>query len=226
MHRPRTDRAQTAHKPRQQTIDRTHRETTDKKNSNWTFDEHKNICANRQATQNLPRFGHLSGKSRRSALLAREHLRSNLLADISEVDYTKGQRGRAMLQQVEGLPPFAEDIYIFGYELRDNCVFARGRFSARQERVAVLQSCDHLSHNPERKRSKPHPRHDRRDLGSQRLPNPKCLAGAAHRPSQASLKSASRSEGSESTAWTTFRTSGNAKPRSTCRPPVQQTWIL
>lgn len=86
--------------------------------------------------------------------------------------------------------------------------------------------CDHLSHNPERKGSKPHPRHDRRDLGSQRLPNPKCLVGAAHKPSHASLKSASRSEGSESTAWTTFRTSGNAKPRSTGRPPVRQTRIL
>jgi len=52
---------------------------------------------------------------------------SILLADISEVNYTQGHCGCTMLQQLEGLPPFADEIYIFRYEHRDNFFFARSR---------------------------------------------------------------------------------------------------
>jgi len=54
---------------------------------------------------------------------------SNLLADISEVNYTQGHCGCTMLhvQQLEGLAPFANEIYIFSYEHQDNFIFARGR---------------------------------------------------------------------------------------------------
>ena len=54
---------------------------------------------------------------------------SNLLADISEVNYTQRHCGCTMLhvQQLEGLAPFANKIYIFSYEHQDNFVFVSGR---------------------------------------------------------------------------------------------------
>ena len=40
---------------------------------------------------------------------------SNLVPDISKVDYLEGNRGRTDLQPLEGQEPFVDDLYIFGY---------------------------------------------------------------------------------------------------------------
>ena len=40
---------------------------------------------------------------------------SNLVSDISKVDYLAGNLGPTDLQPLEGVGPFVDDMYIFGY---------------------------------------------------------------------------------------------------------------
>ena len=39
----------------------------------------------------------------------------NLLPDISKCDYLEGHQGRTELQPLDGLPPFVDDIFVYGY---------------------------------------------------------------------------------------------------------------
>ena len=54
---------------------------------------------------------------------------SNLLSDISKVDYLAGNLGRTNLRPLEGLPVFVDDIFVFGYLSREECVFRKGKLS-------------------------------------------------------------------------------------------------
>ena len=54
---------------------------------------------------------------------------SNLLSDISKVDYLAGNLGKTNLRPLEGLPAFVDDIFIFGYLSRKECVFQKGKLS-------------------------------------------------------------------------------------------------
>lgn len=49
---------------------------------------------------------------------------SNLLADISKCDYLEGHEGRTHLRPLEGLPPFVDDVFVYGY-LREKDLFGR-----------------------------------------------------------------------------------------------------
>ena len=54
---------------------------------------------------------------------------NNLLSDIANADYLAGNLGRTALRPLEGLPPFVDDIYVFGYLRKDDCVSRRGAVS-------------------------------------------------------------------------------------------------
>ena len=54
---------------------------------------------------------------------------SNLVSDVSKVDYLAGNRGRTHLRPFPGLPSFVDDVYVFGYMRREDCVFHRGHIS-------------------------------------------------------------------------------------------------
>jgi len=54
---------------------------------------------------------------------------SNLVPDIAKVDYLAGNLGRTHLQTLEGLETFVDDVYVFGYLRREDCVFVGGRLS-------------------------------------------------------------------------------------------------
>ena len=62
-------------------------------------------------------------------LLLENAYESNLLSDISKVDYLAGNLGRTNLRPLEGLPPFVDDIFVFGYLSREECVFQKGKLS-------------------------------------------------------------------------------------------------
>ena len=47
---------------------------------------------------------------------------SNLVSDISRVDYLEGNLGETDLEAMEGLPPFVDDIYIFGFCSKEEIV--------------------------------------------------------------------------------------------------------
>lgn len=47
---------------------------------------------------------------------------SNLVSDISRVDYLEGNLGETDLEPLEGLPPFVDDIYIFGFCCKEEIV--------------------------------------------------------------------------------------------------------
>ena len=48
-------------------------------------------------------------------LLLENTYENNLLSDISNVDYTKGNLGPTDLEPLEGLEMFIDDIYVYGY---------------------------------------------------------------------------------------------------------------
>jgi hypothetical protein len=62
-------------------------------------------------------------------LLLENAYESNLVPDIAKVDYLAGHQGRTHLRPLEGLPVFVDDLYVFGYLDRDECVFQRGAVS-------------------------------------------------------------------------------------------------
>lgn len=68
-------------------------------------------------------------KSVASHLLLENAYESNLLPDISKVDYLEGHLGHTHLRQLDGLPAFVDDVYVFGYLRREDCVLHKGRLS-------------------------------------------------------------------------------------------------
>lgn len=68
-------------------------------------------------------------KSVASHLLLENAYDSNLLPDISKVDYLEGNLGPTHLRPLAGLPAFVDDVYVFGYLRREDCVFQKGRLS-------------------------------------------------------------------------------------------------
>ena len=54
---------------------------------------------------------------------------SNLVPDIRDADYLAGHLGRTHLRPLEGLPTFVDDIYVFGYLCKKECVAIGGRLS-------------------------------------------------------------------------------------------------
>ena len=67
----------------------------------------------------------LRSKNGVSAHLLPENVHeSNLVSDISKVDYLAGSLGRTHLRSLPGLPTF-----VFGYLRREDCVFHRGHLS-------------------------------------------------------------------------------------------------
>lgn len=74
-------------------------------------------------------MGVRSEKSAATHLLLENTHESNLLPDIAQVDYLAGHLGRTHLRPLEGLPTFVDDVYVFGYMRREDCVAYRGRLS-------------------------------------------------------------------------------------------------
>ncbi|KAK3738127.1 hypothetical protein RRG08_027740 [Elysia crispata] len=54
---------------------------------------------------------------------------SNLVPDIARVDYLTGNLGRIHLRPLEGLSTFVDDVYVFGYLRREDCVVRGGSLS-------------------------------------------------------------------------------------------------
>jgi len=64
---------------------------------------------------------------------------SNLLSDISSVEYTKKNLGRTDLQPLEGLEPFVDDIYIFGYLRGEELLREKGKPMCANSKRIVQQ---------------------------------------------------------------------------------------
>ena len=60
-------------------------------------------------------------------LLLENTYENNLLPDISNVDYTKGNLGPTDLEPLEGLEMFIDDIYVYGYLSRSSLVDKAGK---------------------------------------------------------------------------------------------------
>ena len=52
---------------------------------------------------------------------------SNLVPDISKVNYLEGHQGRTNLRPLDGLPLFVDDIYVYGFLDRTETIHIRGR---------------------------------------------------------------------------------------------------
>ena len=59
-------------------------------------------------------------------LLQKNSWESNLVSDISKVNYLEGHQGRTNLQPLEGLPLFVDDIYVHGFLDRTETIHVRG----------------------------------------------------------------------------------------------------
>ena len=60
-------------------------------------------------------------------LLLENTYENNLLSDISNVDYTKGNLGPTDLEPLEGLEMFIDDIFVYGYLSRSSLVDKAGK---------------------------------------------------------------------------------------------------
>jgi len=74
-------------------------------------------------------MGIRSEKAVASHLLLENAHESNLVPDIARVDYLADNLGRTHLQPLPGLPTFVDDVYVFGYLRREDCVAQGGRLS-------------------------------------------------------------------------------------------------
>ena len=54
---------------------------------------------------------------------------SNLVSDIARVDCLAGNLGNIHLYPLEELPMFVEDVYLFGYLRREDCIVCGGHHS-------------------------------------------------------------------------------------------------
>ncbi|MEW8689119.1 MAG: hypothetical protein AB2556_25135, partial [Candidatus Thiodiazotropha sp.] len=68
-------------------------------------------------------------KTLATQLLLENTYESNLLPDISRVDYPAGHKERTHLQPLEGLPVFVDVIYVYCYLRKEDCVVCKGRLS-------------------------------------------------------------------------------------------------
>ena len=84
-------------------------------------------AANTAIKQTFRSMGLRCEKSVATHLLLENAYQSNLLSDISKVDYLEGNLGSTNLRPLEGLPAFIDDIFVFGYVSREECVFQRGK---------------------------------------------------------------------------------------------------
>jgi len=82
---------------------------------------------NRATRETFRRMGLRSEKRVAEHLLLENAYDSNLLSDISKVDYLDGCLGRTNLRPLEGLPAFVDDIFVFGYLSREESVAQRGK---------------------------------------------------------------------------------------------------
>ena len=55
---------------------------------------------------------------------------SNLLSDISSVDYCKNNIGKTILQKLDGIPTFVDDLYVYGYLAKEDVVENKGKLLA------------------------------------------------------------------------------------------------
>ena len=94
-------------------------------------DAAKQTCrrANKATKQTFEDMGLRCEKNVATHLLLENAYDSNLLSDISKVDYLAGNLGRTNLRPLEGLPAFVDDIFVFGYLSREECVFRKGKLS-------------------------------------------------------------------------------------------------
>ena len=74
-------------------------------------------------------LGLRSEKAVSTHLLLENAYESNIVSDISKVDYLSDNLGRTHLRPLPGLSPFVDDVYVFGYLRREDCVFHGGRLS-------------------------------------------------------------------------------------------------
>ena len=86
-------------------------------------------AANTATKQTFEGMGLRCEKNVATHLLLENAYDSNLLSDISKVDYLAANLGRTNLRSLEGLPAFVDDIFVFGYLSREECVFRKGKLS-------------------------------------------------------------------------------------------------
>ena len=60
-------------------------------------------------------------------LLVENAYESNLLSDISRVDYLANHKGRTHLRPLDELPVFVDDVYVFGYLRQKDIVYTKGK---------------------------------------------------------------------------------------------------
>ena len=78
-------------------------------------------------------MGLRSEKAVSAHLLLENAHESNLVSDISKVDYLAGNLGARTCAPLPGLPTFVDDVYVFGYLRREDYVVHGGRLSCTTE---------------------------------------------------------------------------------------------
>ena len=81
-------------------------------------------------------------------LLIENAYENNLITDIAEVDYTEGHLRRTDLWELDGIPMFIDDIYVYTYLIKDEVVYkgnkpnlTTGEEDQAKKVVVAIQMC-------------------------------------------------------------------------------------
>ena len=88
------------------------------------FNKNKILSDNLLIEETFKRMGIRSKKNSALHILKENVYESNLINDISDVDFTIGNNGTTDLQEIEGYDVFVDDVYVYGYLREEDIVFS------------------------------------------------------------------------------------------------------
>ena len=74
--------------------------------------------------ETFKRMGIRSKKNTAFHILKENVYENNLINDVSDVDYTIGNKGKTDLQEIEGYGVFVDDVYVYGYLREEDIVYS------------------------------------------------------------------------------------------------------
>ena len=88
------------------------------------FNKNEILSDNLLIEETFKRMG-IRGKKNTAFHILKENVyENNLINDVSDVDYTIGNKGKTDLQEIEGYEVFVDDVYVYGYLRQEDIVYS------------------------------------------------------------------------------------------------------
>ena len=88
------------------------------------FNKNEFLSDNLLIEETFKRMGIRNKKNSALHILKENVFESNLINDVSDVDFTIGNKGKTNLQEIKGYNVFVDDVYVYGYLREEDIVFS------------------------------------------------------------------------------------------------------